>query len=92
MKNWQHHWKAILAFLTLVATNAATDLMQSGNPWPSNGGEWVRFAVSTVGGTLIVWSKRNKEPVDKPIQESADSSVEPVEEVAKPRRRRKSVV
>ena len=65
MKNWQQYWKSILAFLVLVATNAATDLMQSGNPWPSNSGEWVRWGVSIVGGTLLVYAKRNADPIDK---------------------------
>lgn len=59
MKNWQHYWKGILAFLSLVATNAVTDLMQSGNPWPNTGGEWVRWAVTVFGGTLLVYGKGN---------------------------------
>lgn len=59
MFNWQHVWKAILAFLSLVATNAVADLTASGKPWPETGAEWLRWIVSVVGGTLLVYGKAN---------------------------------
>lgn len=49
------YWKAILAFLGLLATNAATDLMQSGEPWPADGGEILRWLISIVAGTWLVY-------------------------------------
>lgn len=52
--------KSILAFLTLVATNVATQLMTTGVPWPTSTGEWVRFAVTTVLGTWLIWQVPNK--------------------------------
>jgi hypothetical protein len=53
------YWKSILAFLSLVATNVATQLMTSGVPWPTNGGEWARFGATTVLGTWLVFQKAN---------------------------------
>lgn len=53
--NWQHYWKAILAFIGAVATNAFTDLLQSSQPWPASGWEWLRWAVSIVGMTYLVY-------------------------------------
>lgn len=57
--NWQHYWKSILAFAGLVATNASASLMQTGEPWPTDGGQWARWAVTTVAGTWLVYQKRN---------------------------------
>lgn len=58
--NWQHYWKAILTFVGAVATNAFADLLQSGQPWPATGGEWVRWAVSIIGTTYLVYRVPNK--------------------------------
>ena len=57
--NWQHYWKSILAFLSLLATNVATLWVTQGQPLPGNGGEWAAFAVTTIGGTWLVFQKRN---------------------------------
>lgn len=62
--NWQHYWKSILAFLSLLATNVATLWVTNGQPLPENGGEWVTFAVTTVGGTWLVFQTRNKPRTD----------------------------
>lgn len=57
--NWQHYWKAILAFLSLVTTNVAAALVQSGQPWPTTAREWGVFGLTTVLGTWLVYQKRN---------------------------------
>lgn len=57
--NWQHYWKSIAAFLSLVATNVATQLMTEGVPWPTDGGEWGRFIITTLLGTWLVFQKAN---------------------------------
>lgn len=53
------YWKAILAFVSLVVTNIAVALVQSGQAWPSTGKEWLVFAVTTILGTWLVYQKRN---------------------------------
>lgn len=59
--NWKSSWKAILAFGALLATNVATQLTTASAPWPTDGGEWLRFALTTAGGTWLVWQgPRNK--------------------------------
>ncbi len=57
--NWQHYWKSILAFLSLVATNASADLTLSSEPWPQTGAEWLRWTITTLGGTWLVYQKGN---------------------------------
>lgn len=57
--NWQHYWKSILAFLSLVVTNVAYALVQSGQAWPATGKEWAVFAATTVLGTWLVFQKSN---------------------------------
>ncbi|UXA19569.1 hypothetical protein [Mycobacterium sp. SMC-4] len=57
--NWQHYWKSILAFLSLVTTNVAVALVQSGQPWPETGQEWGVFALTTTLGTWLVFQKGN---------------------------------
>ena len=52
--------KSILAFLALVLTNVATQLTTTGTAWPTDGGEWVRFAVTTVLGTWLVYQVPNR--------------------------------
>lgn len=59
--NWPHYWKSILAFLSLLATNASADLTLDSDPWPQTGAEWMRWLVTTAGGTWLVWVKRNAE-------------------------------
>ncbi|AYQ99977.1 hypothetical protein PBI_NEBKISS_36 [Mycobacterium phage Nebkiss] len=94
MTNWQHYWKAIIAFLTLVATNAATDLMQSGNPWPSTGGEWARWGVSILGGTLLVYGKSNapKKTDGTITRDEPESPSESLTEPARVSRKRLPVI
>lgn len=57
--NWQHYWKSILAFLSLLATNVATRLVTMGEPLPESGADWLTFIVTTVGGTWLVFQKTN---------------------------------
>ena len=57
--NWQHYWKAILAFLSLLVTNVATRWVINGEPLPAAGRDWVAFAVTTIGGTWLVYQKAN---------------------------------
>jgi hypothetical protein len=61
---WSHITKSVLAFLGLLATNIATELMQHDTAWPTNGGEWARWVLTIVLGTLGVYSLPNttKEP------------------------------
>lgn len=51
--------KAILAFISLLATNVATELTQDGVVFPSDGGEWARWLVSILGGTWLVYQLPN---------------------------------
>lgn len=90
MSDWQHYWKSICAFVVLVATNATTDLMQDGNPWPSTGAEWARWAVSILGGTLLVYGKRNldKKPVDVGADDNPPTIPIKVPAPSAPRKRR----
>lgn len=67
--NWQHYWKAILAFLALLVTNVSTRLVANGEPLPQTGEEWVTFAATTVGGTWLVYRKANAPKVSVPTQE-----------------------
>ena len=57
--NWQHYWKAILTFASLLVTNVATRWVINGEPLPAAGRDWVAFAVTTVGGTWLVYQKAN---------------------------------
>lgn len=57
--NWKHYWKSILAFLSLLATNIATRLVTNGEPLPETSADWLTFAVTTVGGTWLVFRKGN---------------------------------
>lgn len=56
--------KAILAFLSLFATNVATQLTMSGVPWPVDIGQWARFVFTTLLGTWLVYQVPNRKPVD----------------------------
>ena len=49
------YWKAILAFVSLLATNVSADLMNGGPPWPQNAGEWARWLVTQIVGTYAVY-------------------------------------
>ncbi|UOW93097.1 hypothetical protein SEA_NOSHOW_28 [Mycobacterium phage NoShow] len=51
--------KAILAFLSLLATNVATEVTQDGVVFPTDGGEWARWAISIIGGTWLVYQLPN---------------------------------
>ncbi|MCV7434791.1 hypothetical protein [Mycolicibacterium bacteremicum] len=55
----KYAWKSILAFLSLLATNVATLWVVNGQPLPQNGGEWLTFGVTTIGGTWLVFQKKN---------------------------------
>lgn len=55
------YWKSILAFFALVLTNVAMQLTTTGVPWPTSGGEWTRFGLTTLLGTWLVYQgPRNK--------------------------------
>lgn len=52
-------WKSILAFLALLATNVATRWVTLGEPLPESLKDWGAFAVTTIGGTWLVWKNAN---------------------------------
>lgn len=51
--------KTIFAFLALLVSNAVASLMQSGEPWPTDGGQWARWGLTIVLGTLGVYGIPN---------------------------------
>lgn len=55
----KYGWKSILAFLSLLATNVATRWVTNQEALPQNGGEWTSFAVTTIGGTWLVYRATN---------------------------------
>ena len=57
--NYAQYWKAICAFLALLVTNVATRWVINNEPLPITGKDWVAFAVTTVGGTWLVYQKAN---------------------------------
>jgi hypothetical protein len=57
--NWQHYWKAILTFASLLVTNIATRWVINGEPLPAAAKDWIAFAVTTIGGTWLVYQKAN---------------------------------
>lgn len=52
--------KSILGFVSLVVTNVAIALVQSGQPWPTDGKGWGVFAITTLLGTWLIWQVPNK--------------------------------
>lgn len=52
--NWQGYWKAILAFLGTTVGNAVVTWVESGQPWPTNGAQWLQWAVTILGPTVFV--------------------------------------
>lgn len=48
-------YKAVLAFLGLVVTNAVADLMQDGHPFPTNWGDAARWLLTIVVATAGVY-------------------------------------
>lgn len=63
--NWQHYSKAIAAFLSLLVTNVATRWVVNGEPLPAAAKDWIAFAVTTIGGTWLVYQKANAPAVGK---------------------------
>jgi hypothetical protein len=57
----QSYLKAVLAFLSLLATNVATNLTTNSEAWPTNVHEWVRWTVTIVLGTWLVWQVPNRD-------------------------------
>lgn len=55
----KEYWKAILAFLGLLATNIATELMRGPEFWPTNWGSALRWAVTVIAGTWLVYRVPN---------------------------------
>lgn len=84
------NWKSIGVFLVLLVYNAAVDLSKSGQPWPATGGDWARFGVSQIGGTLAVYvfpantnkpkprRRRRKRTVPPPSGPTQDPQQRPV--------------
>lgn len=52
--------KAILAFVSLVVTNLAVALVQSGQPWPTSTKDWGVLVITTALGTWLVWQSPNQ--------------------------------
>lgn len=48
--------KAIGAFVFLLITNVATNLTTGGEAWPTDGGQWARWGLTTVLGTWLVYA------------------------------------
>lgn len=57
--NWQHYWKAIMAFVALLTTNIAYQLLDTSTPWPSTPKAWMVFLVTVALGTWLVYQKAN---------------------------------
>lgn len=55
----KHCWKAILAFLSLLATNVFTRLVTNGEALPETTNDWLLFGITVVGGTWLVYAKGN---------------------------------
>lgn len=51
---WQAYWKAILTFGGTTVGNAIVTWAVSGQPWPTNGTEWMQWAVTILGPTAVV--------------------------------------
>lgn len=51
--------KAALAFLALLATNVAVAFFQDGQPIPNTRAQWITFAITTIGGTWLVFRQTN---------------------------------
>ncbi|GJJ24190.1 hypothetical protein MTY414_78640 [Mycolicibacterium mageritense] len=49
-----------MAFLSLLATNVATRWVTNHEPLPETGKDWIAFAVTTIGGTWLVYQVANK--------------------------------
>lgn len=58
--------KAIMAFIALLVTNAVTDLMQDGHPFPTNWGDGARWLLSIALSTAAVYGVRPAKGVDTP--------------------------
>jgi hypothetical protein len=57
--DWRHYWKAILAFVGAVATNAAADWMAHGAPIPESVAAGVRWLLTIAASTWVVYRKQN---------------------------------
>lgn len=54
------YWKSILAFVSLFVTNVYTELQTGDEPWPTTASDWVRWVVTILAGTAVVYSVPNK--------------------------------
>jgi hypothetical protein len=52
--NWQAYWKGILTLGGTTVGNAIVTWVASGQPWPTNGAEWLQWAVTILGPTVVV--------------------------------------
>ena len=52
-------WKAILAFLSLFATNLLADWTANGQPWPDDWQSAARWLLTVGVGTALVYLKSN---------------------------------
>jgi hypothetical protein len=71
--------KAIMAFLGLLATNVAADVMGGGDEWwPATWGEGVRWLVTMLAGTWLVYQIPNRpQPaqIDKHLKDNGLKAV-----------------
>lgn len=51
--------KSLWAFLGLIATNIAMLWVTDRQPLPQTRDEWITFAVTTIGGSWLVWRQTN---------------------------------
>lgn len=52
--------KTIAAFVVTVLGNALVNLINGGAPWPQTGGQWLQYAITSVGAALAVYGTPNQ--------------------------------
>lgn len=52
--------KAVAAFVATVVGNMVVNLVNGVAPWPSTGGQWVQFVVTSFGTAIAVWIAPSK--------------------------------
>lgn len=56
---WKDYRKSILAFLGLLVTNVSTELMKNGTVVPTTVGDGLRWAITMIAGTWLVYQVPN---------------------------------
>lgn len=72
---WNVHGKTILAFLSLLVTNFVANLTITRDPIPHGWG-WLTLGVTTLLGTLSVYSKRNATTVGQVVDAIERAEIE----------------